>query len=168
MSSSASLPLNAASSVDPETVAAYGRMAQRYVDEVALALTSPRRIERMFIEALPPGTGKVLDWGAGPGQTASVLAAADLHVVATDACPELAGLAEGLGITVRVEPFEALAPHPPRFRGIWSMVSLCHAPRAVLPDLLVRAHSALVPDGVIMVAMKCGTPDMREGPIIFA
>ena len=156
-------PICPVSSVDDRTIEVYARLAERYVDEIAMTLSGVGPLEETFLRALPPGRGQVLDWGAGPGQTSGVFTAAGLSVVSTDACPDMARIARELGVTVRVEPFEALAPDPARFRGIWAMVSLCHVGRPLLPGLLNLARRAMLPGGVIFVGMKVGPPDRREG-----
>ena len=147
-------------SADPETLACYAARADEYSDVISRA--EPDADLAAFIAELPP-EGRVLDWGCGPGNSAAMLAAAGFALEATDASPEMAALAEGLGIALRVEPFEALDAEA-RFDGIWANFSLLHAPPADLPGHIARAARALKPGGVLHLGMKDVPADgRREG-----
>ncbi len=114
-----------------------------------------------FMEALPRSRAPVLDWGAGPGNTAALLLERQIAVTATDASPAMARIAAGLGIRMRVEPFEALPPDPV-YRGIWSNFGLVHAPFEMLPDLTALAARALLPGGVLHLGLTTLRDDLPE------
>lgn len=142
------------------TLDVYGRMALDYAERVSRP--EPDGDLLAFIAALPAGDAPVLDWGCGPGNSAAMMKGECITIEATDACPEMAALADGLGVQVRVEPFESLEGAD-RYRGIWANFSLLHAPRWQMPDLLHRAARALVPDGLLHLGMKTGTGEARDG-----
>ena len=149
-----------AGSVDAETMRVYAERAEAYVERITRM--EPDGDLRAFIAAVRP-KGLVLDWGCGPGNSAAMMAAADLRVEATDASPVMAALARDLGVTVAVEPFEALRPRP-KFDGIWANFSLLHAPRDRVPTLIALAADALMPGGVLHLGMKDLPADgTREG-----
>lgn len=148
-------------SQDKTTLDFYDERSEDYLEAISFKIAQMTPQIRRFIDALPDVRGPVLDWGAGPGQTSALLAAEDLDVEATDASPVMAHTALDLGIKVSVEPFEALAPQP-RYRGIWSEVALCHAPRAMMPSLLDLAFNALLPGGIIGLRMKAGHGEGRD------
>ncbi len=144
---------------DRQTLDVYARMASDYAELVSRP--EPDGDLRAFIVALPSGQEPVLDWGCGPGNSAAMMMAECIMIEATDASSQMAQLAGGLGVEVRVEPFEALegAGH---YRGIWANFSLLHAPRPQMADLLHRAARALVPSGVLHLGMKTGTGAARD------
>ncbi len=147
-------------SADPETLDVYARLAEAYAERITRM--EPDGDLRAFIASVRFG-GLVLDWGCGPGNSAAMMAAADLRVEATDASPAMAALARDLGVKVTVEPFEALRQRP-KFDGVWANFSLLHAPRDQVPGLIGLASGAMMPGGVLHLGMK--TPpedDAREG-----
>lgn len=148
-------------SIDSQTMEFYARHHEDYLDRIALSRIELDDHMKKFVGELPPGDGPILDWGAGAGESASLLAGIGLTVEATDASPEMAAIARELGLEIRVEPFEALAPSP-RYRGIISNVSICHAPRDVVPALVELAASAILDGGVLFLNMKHGTGDRRD------
>ena len=145
---------------DPETMRVYAERAEAYAERITRM--EPDADLRAFIAAVRH-QGLVLDWGCGPGNSAAMMAAADLRVEATDASPEMARLGRELGVKVTVEPFEALRPRP-KFDGVWANFSLLHAPRDRVPALIALAADALVPGGVLHLGMKDVPEDgRREG-----
>jgi SAM-dependent methyltransferase len=144
---------------DPETVRVYGRQAAAYAD--LSAEDHMARDRAALLEALPPGDGPVLDWGCGPGQEAARFAAAGVACEATDASAEMVARAIERGVAARCEPFEAL-PAIPVYRGIWASFSLLHAAPEALPTLIRRAGEALLPRGVLHLAMKRGQGTARD------
>ncbi|PZX19110.1 methyltransferase family protein [Palleronia aestuarii] len=147
--------------IDQRTLDVYAALIDDYVEKIAIRRAGPSPELDRFVRALPEGTGAVLDWGAGMGQSASLLEGLGVRVEATDASREMADVARELGITVRIEPFEALEPGE-RFRGIWSHISLCHAPRDAISGLVALAHSVLVPGGIFYMTSKAGSGEGRD------
>ncbi len=147
-------------SADPETLEVYARQAEAYAERITRM--EPDGDLTAFIASVRFG-GLVLDWGCGPGNSAAMMAAADLRVEATDASPAMAALARDLGVNVTVEPFEALRPRP-KFDGVWANFSLLHAPRPQVPGLIALAAGAMMPGGVLHLGMKSPQEDgIAEG-----
>ncbi len=151
--------MSGGATTDDQTMACYAAMARDYAGRISRA--EPDGDLRAFMAALPPGPAPILDWGCGPGNSAAMMQAEDLAVVATDASPEMAALAAELGVSVRVEPFEALGDID-CYRGVRANFSLLHAPRETMPSLLTRAARALLPNGVLHLGMKCGAGVARD------
>lgn len=144
---------------DDETLRVYAERASEYA---GLALGNETAEDRAaFLAALPPGDGPVLDWGAGPGQDAAHMIAAGIACEATDASPEMVALAQAQGVPARCEPFEALDAEGV-YRGIWANFSLLHADPQTLPDLVRSAAGALVPGGILHIALKRGQGTKRD------
>ena len=146
-------------SVDPQTLACYAQKAQEYAD--VISRDGPDGDLLAFMAALPDDIAPVLDWGCGPGNSAAIMTSREIDVEATDASPEMAAIADGLGIDVRVEPFEDLASGA-RYRGIWANFSLLHAPPDAMPGLIERATGTLLPNGILHLGMKRGSGTARD------
>ncbi|AHM03875.1 Methyltransferase type 11 [Roseibacterium elongatum DSM 19469] len=146
---------------DAATIAVYARAARRY----AAKDLAPHDLDHgddiaAFSALLPPG-GRILDLGCGPGRWAAAFHKAGYLVDATDVTPEMAALARRrYGLTVRVEPFEALSARS-YYDGIWANFSLLHSAKSDLPGLLQRLHMALMPGGALHLGMKLGTGEQR-------
>jgi SAM-dependent methyltransferase len=145
---------------DRRTLAAYAARVEAY--DALQARDEAWADREAFLAALPPGTGPVLDWGCGPGRDAVAMRAAGAAVEATDASPGMAARARAAGLPCRVEPFEALPPAPPRFRGIWARFSLLHARAEALRGLVALAAGTLLPGGVLHLGMKRGAGSARD------
>ena len=136
--------------VDPTTMEIYAERAS-----ADATLTA-------FMAALAPGA-RVLDLGCGPGGSAALILAAGLVVDAVDASAEMVDLAWKLhGIKARVAAFEDLDAVA-EYDAVWASFSLLHAPKAAMPDLLVRIKRALRPGGRLGLGMKTGTGEGRDG-----
>lgn len=144
---------------DPETLACYARRAQEYADTISRA--GPDADLLTFMDALPATGAPVLDWGCGPGNSAAMMMARGITVEATDASPEMAEIATGLGVEVLVEPFEELAPIP-KYRGIWANFSLLHVTPERMPDMIDLAARALMRGGVLHLGLKRGSGTARD------
>ena len=148
--------------MDRETLKVYAASAGAYADRFGKKRDPEQVADAAAFLALVPKGGRLLDLGCGPGQWAATFADAGYTVEATDASPEMAALAlERFGLTVRVEPFEALDAQA-RYDGIWANFSLLHAPRADFPGHLARIHRALKPGGALHLALKLGTGEKRD------
>lgn len=145
---------------DPRTLAVYDGEAEDYA-----RFNRPdghyRRLER-FIDSLPDG-GTVLDLGCGTGDWAARMVARGLVVDAVDASAGMAEVARSqFGIEVRQAGFEDIEGEA-LYDGIWAHFSLLHAPRAALPGLLAALARSLRPGGLMLLAMKLGTGEARDG-----
>ena len=140
---------------DTQTLDVYADRAKDYADRFAADGASETEEFIAFTNALPP-SGRVLDWGCGPGHWSAQFQRAGFDADATDASPEMAAVArERFGINVRVEPFDALDSRG-QYHGIWAHFSLLHAPRADFASHLGRAMRALKPGGHLLLGLKLG------------
>ena len=114
-----------------------------------------------FIAGLPEGAD-VLDWGSGPGYLASRMRDAGLNPVCVDASAEMVAAArEDYGLVARQAQFSAL-DEVAVYHGIWANFSLLHARRDDVPDLIKAASAALLPSGLLYLAVKSGTGEKRD------
>ncbi|MEL6583999.1 MAG: GFA family protein [Pseudomonadota bacterium] len=113
-----------------------------------------------FMARVPEG-GKVLDLGAGPGNSAAMFAAAGFIAHATDASAEMVRIAQTqTGVTAWQSTYAELHAVA-EYDAIWANFALLHAPRAEMPAHLSRIHRALKPQGLLHLGMKVGE---GEGP----
>ncbi|WP_424972023.1 class I SAM-dependent methyltransferase [Dinoroseobacter sp. S76] len=143
---------------DPQTLAAYGREAERY--RARFADKGADGDLQAFLDALPEAAD-VLDLGCGPGRAASLMKAAGHRVIAYDATPEFVAQAQALGVDARLARFEDLTDVE-AFDGIWANFSLLHAPRNEMPLHLAAIARALRPGGVFHLGLKLGDGEERD------
>ena len=145
---------------DARTLAVYDAEAWAYAAMVETQRPYP--VLERFLDALPAG-GRVLDLGCGSGIWTARMIARGFSVDALDASAGMAAVARARhGVTVRLGGFEDVTGTAV-YDGIWAHYSLLHAPRAELPGHLARLARALRPGGRLMLAMKLGTGDGRDG-----
>lgn len=114
-----------------------------------------------FIAGLPEGAD-VLDWGSGPGYLASRMRDAGLNPVCVDASAEMVAAArDDYGLVAKQAQFSAL-DEVAVYHGIWANFSLLHARRDDVPDLIKAASVALLPSGLLYLAVKSGTGETRD------
>ncbi len=144
---------------DAETIRVYGSEAARYAEVTRNAARDPGLVR--FLAGLAPGSA-LLDLGCGPGIAAAEMARAGHSVTATDATPEMVGMAAARpGVTARLATFDDLS-EVAVYDGIWANFSLLHATRTDLPRHLSALATALKPGGVFHIGMKTGTGEHRD------
>ena len=147
---------------DPETVSVYNDAARRYADRFAATKDPSYRADEDAFLAFVPSGGRILDLGCGPAEWAAHFRDKGYEVEATDAAEGMADLAqERYGISVRVEPFDALDSESV-YDGIWANFSLLHATRAAFPGHLARIHRALRGGGALHLGLKLGRGEGRD------
>lgn len=110
-----------------------------------------------FADAVRP-LGPVLDAGCGPGQVTAHLAEQGLDVRGTDLSPAMVAHARRLHPDL---PFE-VAGHgeldlaPASLGGVLFWWSLFNLPREEVGEVLHRTAAALVPGGMLLVALHAG------------
>ncbi|MEP1767905.1 MAG: class I SAM-dependent methyltransferase [Sulfitobacter sp.] len=145
---------------DPETLAVYAAQADRYA-VMSKEATARDPILSDFITAIPPA-GDVLDLGCGPGDSARIMAAAGLKVLAVDAVAEMVTrAAQQHGVTAVQRTFDDI-DGANLYDGIWANFSLLHAPRGDLPRILKALHTTLRTNGRFHIGMKLGTDTKRD------
>lgn len=143
---------------DPATRAFYQNEAADYAGGVA---GTPSRHLAAFLARLPDGAS-VLELGCGSGRDAAAMIAAGFEVDATDASPAMLAQAEALvGAATRQMRFEDLQAQA-AYDGIFANASLLHVPRAALPGILGRIHTALRPGGWHLASFKSGEAEGRD------
>jgi SAM-dependent methyltransferase len=143
---------------DPKTLGFYSEEAETYAGRGQ----SPAYEQlNAFLDALPAG-GTVLELGCGAGQDSEAMLARGFDVTPTDGTPEIALEAEKrLGRSVRVLLFGDLVEKA-AYDGIWANACLLHVPRADLPDIVDRIHTALKPGGAFYASYKAGQQEGRD------
>lgn len=136
----------------------YATNAQTYVERGG-AYENPWR--QRFLGSLKAGAS-ILELGCGGGYDAEAMIAAGFDVAPTDGTPEMAAQAQSrLGIPVKVLEFSDLA-EVSRFDGVWANACLLHVPRAQLPSVIKRVHTALKTGGVFYASFKAGTAEGKD------
>ena len=144
---------------DDETSAFYDGNAETYASRERRLPT--RRLDA-FLAALPAGA-KILELGCGGGQDSAYMLGKGFDVTPTDGSAELARQAEKLiGRPVTVMRFQDLQAIG-EFDGVWAEASLLHVPRAELPDVFSRIHSALKPGAPLHASFKAGEAEGHDG-----
>ena len=136
----------------------YATNAQTYVERGG-AYENPWR--QRFLGSLKAGAS-ILELGCGGGYDAEAMIAAGFDVAPTDGTPEMSAQAQSrLGIPVKVLEFSDLA-EVSRFDGVWANACLLHVPRAQLPSVIKRVHTALKTGGVFYASFKAGTAEGKD------
>jgi SAM-dependent methyltransferase len=138
---------------DDETLAAYEMAAQRYIDNSLWpAPTTLQYLDRLadMVDA-----GRVLEIGSGPGWDATYLESRGVHVIRTDAALAFVEMLRATGhdayqLDVRIDdlggPYDAVLAN----------AVLLHLSAEQFEDVLLRAHRAVVPSGVLAFTLKDG------------
>lgn len=114
-----------------------------------------------FLDLLEPAA-HVLELGCGTGRDAAHIRKRGFDIDATDGVPAMVAKAnERHDIGVRLMRFDELDAEA-IYDGVWAHASLLHCPRALLPDVLTRIHTALRPDGYHYASFKLGTGEGRD------
>lgn len=136
-----------------DTLAYYNKNAVAFFAQTAnVDMTA---LHDRFLAHIQPG-GLILDAGCGSGRDARAFLLRGYQVVAFDASPRLAQLAEEyLGQPVAVQTFSDIAEHD-HYDGVWACASLLHLRLVEIPAALQRLWSALKPGGVCYISFKVG------------
>lgn len=144
---------------DDRTLAVYAAKAGDYAER--FAAKAPGTHLKAFMAALPDNA-RVLDFGCGPGQAASVMISSGHRVDAWDASPDMANIAaDRFGVDVRVATFDMLSARA-RYDAIYANFSLLHLPKDEMPDALARIATALKPGGLLHLGLKTGRGEQRD------
>lgn len=143
---------------DDETLRFYANEAPVYA---ASGEGGVNRFLHTFIDLLDDGA-HILDLGCGGGRDSEEMLRLGFDVESWDASPAIAQQAEARikrpVIVSRFEDLDAVSA----FDAIWASASLLHVPVASLPEILVRVHAALKPNGMHFASYKSGGSDGRD------
>ncbi len=118
-----------------------------------------------LLEAIgKPAPLRILDLGCGPGRDLIAFRAMGHTAVGLDGSAEFVAMArKHSGAEVLHQRFDALDLPKESFDGVFANASLFHVPRAVLPDVLARLRTCLVPGGVLFCSNPRSFDVDREG-----
>lgn len=141
------------------------RTLEFYKDEAPVYAASGKggvnRFLHTFIDLLDDGA-RILDLGCGGGRDSEEMLRLGFDVESWDASPAIARQAETRinrpVIVARFEDLEAVSTYD----AIWASASLLHVPVASLPEILVRVHAALKPNGMHFASYKSGGSEGRD------
>lgn len=143
---------------DPATIDFYQREAPNYT---ASGAQGQARHLDAFLDILVPGA-VILELGCGGGKDASHMHNRGFIVDPTDGTPSMvAKTQESFGLPARVLRFNELDAVE-AYDAVWAHASLLHCPRADLPQVLARIHSALRPGGWHYANYMLGNSEGRD------
>jgi SAM-dependent methyltransferase len=111
--------------------------------------------------ALLPGK-RVLDLGAGSGPHAAYFQSHGLDVLCIDLSHGMVDLCRKKGLKAEVGDLEMLELATGSYDGIWCHTALLHVPKAKTPRIVETMKQALVPGGILDVAVKGGEGEHME------
>jgi SAM-dependent methyltransferase len=136
-----------------------------YADEAAAYTSRGQEPNHRYLEAfmsILPGASAVLELGCGAGQDSEVMISRGFNATPTDGTPEIAQAAEQrLGRPVATLLFGDL-DEKGTFDGVWANACLLHVPRAELPGIIARIHTALKTGGIFYASYKAGKNEGRD------
>ncbi len=145
-------------SIDPATFEYYTKRAPHYT--MSFAQSHARQLDP-FLDRLAAG-GSVLEIGCGGGQDSARIRARGFAVEATDGIPAMVKKAnERFDLGARVMRFDELDATD-LYDAVWAHACLLHCPRALFPEVLVRIHTALKPQGWHFASLKLGNGEGRD------
>lgn len=143
---------------DTDTIGFYAREAEAYASRGR----EPAVIQLdQFLARLPAGAS-ILELGCGGGQDSRYMLDRGYNVHPTDGTPELAAeAAKRLNHPVGVLLFENIDAQA-QYHGIFANACLLHVPRAALPAIISKIHTALKPSGTFYASYKAGEAEGRD------
>lgn len=143
-----------------KTIAAYDRIAERYVERWANRSVIDDEVQR-FVAAVAGG-GLVLDIGCGPGFDCATLRTYNLRVVGIDLSWGMlqSGIHRYAGDFIQADM--RYLPVRGGVDGIWCNAALLHLPRHDAGQALQEFRRVLAPGGVLFLAVKEGQGEMQR------
>jgi len=145
-------------SLDPTTLQVY----QSKVDDYQQMTDTLDHSDLLTLMKQLPAGARVLDAGAGPGHHARMMSEAGFDVIALEPVAEFAELIEKAGITTVRAGFDWITQSS-EFDGVWASFSLLHVDRKAFTVYLQSIRTALKPDGILVLGMKTGKGEARDG-----
>ena len=98
----------------------------------------------------------ILDAGCGSGRDSRFFLERGMKVISMDASEKICQLAsEYIGQPVQCLRFEEMEWEE-KIDGVWASASLLHIEKKDLPQVLVKLHRALKPNGILYISVKYG------------
>ena len=139
-------------SFDARTIAYYEAAAPRFT--ASTAQDRHRHLDP-FLDRLQPGA-HLLELGCGVGLDAAHILRRGFSLDATDGTSSMVRKANRrFDLGARVMRFDQLDAVQ-AYDAVWAHACLLHVPRAALPDILSRIHTALKPGGLHFANYKRG------------
>ena len=138
---------------DDATLAAYQSRVQEYLRGTPWPF--PELLAFLDQFAFLAGQGPVLEIGSGPGRDADYLESRGVRVIRTDATPAFVSLLRDAGHEARLLDART-DPLGGPYQGILANAVLLHLSRDQFENLLRRARTATVPNGVLAFTLKEG------------
>lgn len=144
--------------IDPATFDFYQSGAPHF--SMSSAVSHSRHLDG-FLDRLPKGA-RVLELGCGAGRDAARIMERGFDLDATDGIPAMVAKAnERHGVGARLMRFDELSAEA-EYDAVWAHACLLHCPRAELPGVLARIHTALRPGGLHYASYKLGDGEGRD------
>ncbi|TRD12367.1 class I SAM-dependent methyltransferase [Erythrobacter insulae] len=145
-------------SIDKATYDFYQGQAPHYSLNPALG---PSRHLDAFLDRLSPAA-EILELGCGGGRDAAHMIERGFKIDATDGIPAMVRKAnERHDLNARLMQFSELSAYA-AYDAIWAHACLLHCPRAELPSVLTRIHTAIRPGGFHYASFKLGDGEGRD------
>ena len=148
----------------------YDRIAARYADHFSDELAH-KPFDRRFLDRLAagiPATGWTVDLGCGPSQIGGYLASRGLHVLSVDLSEAM--LRQALVLRPEATCVQADMRALPLARGslaaIVAFYSLIHIPPPEIPATLTEIRRALVPGGLLALAVHVGSEHVHSDEML--
>ena len=138
---------------DDVTLAAYQAASDRYIENSGPS--SPATIAYLDQVVAAVGAGHALELGSGPGRDADYLEQRGLRVSRTDATPAFVERLRARGHDARHLDARTDDLGGP-YDAVFAFAVLLHLSRTQFEDVLARARSAVVDNGVLAVTLKEG------------
>jgi 2-polyprenyl-3-methyl-5-hydroxy-6-metoxy-1,4-benzoquinol methylase len=144
-----------------ETVSSYETCADEYAESTrGEPYEAHAQMLDAFVADLAPGA-HVLEIGSGPGWDADRLEARGVTAERTDVTQAFIELQRQRGKAI--ERLDVVNDEiPGRYDGIVCMYVLQHIARPLMDAVLAKLAAALRPGGVLLVALRQGSGEMRE------
>jgi SAM-dependent methyltransferase len=144
-----SIPKHQLQSISEKTIGHYNGRAEAFW-EGTRDHDVTQNMEALIAALVETGSGRILDFGCGPGRDVAAFAQRGFDVTGLDGSAEFCHMARQFsGRDVLHQDFLSLDLPAGAFDGIFANASLFHVPGQELPRVLSQLHTALDVGGVL-------------------